>query len=64
MNPRLKKSLLLFVAEFVVWMLAGLVIGAVKGNWKSVLTNGNFYILATVFSALSAFLDYQKGEKK
>ncbi len=64
MNPRLKKSLLLFVAEFVVWMLAGLIIGAVKGNWKSVLTSGNFYILAAVFSALSAFLDYQKGEKK
>ena len=64
MNPRLKKSVLLFVAEFVVWMLAGLIIGAVRGDWKSVLTNGNFYILAAVFSVLSAYLDYQKGAKK
>ena len=64
MNPKLKKPILLFVAEFVVWLLAGIVIGAIRGDWKSVLTNGNFYILAAVFSLISAYFDYQKGAKK
>ena len=61
MNPRLKKSVLLFIAEFVVWVLAAIVIGAVRGDWKSLLSNSTFYIFAGVFSLLSAFLDYQKG---
>lgn len=64
MNPRIIKAVLLFVAEFVVWLLAGVVIGAIKGDWKSILTNGNFYILAGVFSAMSAYFDYQKGGQK
>ena len=66
MDPvKLKKAILLFVAEFVVWLLAGIVIGAVrKTGWSSVITNGNFLLLAAVLSALSAFFDYQKGAPK
>ncbi len=60
----LKKALLLFVAEFVVWLLAGLVIGAIKGDWRTILTNGNFLTLAFVFSALSAYLDFNKTTAK
>ena len=62
-----KKAVFLFIAEFVVWMLAGLLIGGViKKDWTAILTNGNFYILAGVFSLLSAYFDYQKtnGGKK
>ena len=60
-----KKAALLFVAEFVVWLLAGIVIGAIaKGNWRALLTNGNFLILAAVLSALSAFFDYNKTAGK
>ena len=57
----LKKAIVLFIAEFVVWLLAAIVIGAVvKKDWQSRLTNGNFLILAAVFSLLSAYFDYQK----
>ena len=62
-----KKAALLFVAEFVVWILAGLLIGGViKKDWTALLANTNFYILAAVFSLLSAYFDYQKstGGKK
>ena len=62
-----KKAALLFVAEFVVWLLAAIVIGAiVKKDWSALLANGNFFILAGVFSLLSAFFDFQKstGGKK
>ena len=62
-----KKAVLLFVAEFVVWILAGLLIGGViKKDWTALLANTNFYILAAVFSLLSAYFDYQKstGGKK
>lgn len=66
MNKKaLKKAILLFIAEFVVWMLAALLIGAVtKKDWLAMLTNGNFLILAAVFSAISAFVDYQKTAGK
>ena len=63
----LKKAVLLFVAEFVVWMLAALVIGKiVKKDWVAMFSNGNFFILATVFSLLSAYFDFMKstGGKK
>ena len=57
-----KKAALLFIAEFVVWLLAGIIIGAIfKGDWRALLTNGNFLILAGVLSLLSAFFDFQKG---
>ena len=47
----IKKAALLFVAECVVWLLAAIVIGAVaKGGWNVLLTNGNFLLLAAVFS--------------
>ena len=65
MDPvKLKKSILLFIAEFVVWLLAGIVIGAIRGDWRSLLTNANFYLLAAVFSALSAYFDYSKKNEK
>ncbi len=65
MNKKaLKKAVLLFIAEFVVWLLAAVVIGAIKGDWRSLLSNGNFYILAAVFSLLSAYFDYTKSAKK
>ena len=65
MDPvKLKKAILLFVAEFVVWILAVIVIGAIRGDWRALLGNGNFYILAGVFSALSAYLDYNKKTEK
>ncbi len=58
----IKKAVLLFVAEFVVWMLAAIVIGAItKKDWRAMLTNGNFLILAAVFSLLSAYFDYNKS---
>ena len=58
----IKKAVLLFVAEFVVWMLAALVIGSLsKGSWKALLTNSNFLILAGVFSLFSAFFDYMES---
>lgn len=62
----LKKAVLLFIAEFVVWMLAALVIGGIKKDWTAMFSNGNFYILAGVFSLLSAYFDYMKsvGGKK
>jgi len=60
----LKKALLLFVAEFVVWLLAGIVIGAVRGDWQSQLSNPNFLLLSFVFSAFSAFMDYNKNAGK
>ncbi len=61
----LKKAVLLFIAEFVVWMIAALVIGAVsKQDWRALITNGNFLILATVFSLFSAFFDYMKSTGK
>ena len=48
-----------------VWMLAAIVIGAVvKKDWRGLLTNGNFLILAAVFSLLSAYFDYQKSVGK
>ncbi len=60
-----KKAALLFIAEFVVWMLAALVIGSVsKGSWKALLTNVNFLTLAGVFSLFSAFFDYMKSTGK
>ena len=66
MDPKkIKRAVLLFVAEFVVWLIAGIVIGAVrKTGWSSVITNGNFLLLAAVLSALSAFFDYQKPSQK
>ena len=66
MDPKkLKRAVLLFVAEFVVWLIAGIVIGAiVKKDWSAMLTNGNFLLLAAVLSALSAFFDYQKPAQK
>ena len=66
MNKKaLKKAALLFVAEFVVWMLAAIVIGAIfKKDWRAMLTNGNFLLLAGVFSLMSAFFDYQKTNGK
>ncbi len=66
MDPKkLKRAALLFVAEFVVWLIAGIVIGAiVKKDWSAMLTNGNFLLLAAVLSALSAFFDYQKPSQK
>ena len=65
MNKKaLKKAVLLFIAEFVVWLLAAIVIGAIKGDWRSLLSNGNFYILAAVFSLLSAYFDYTKSTGK
>ena len=61
----LKKAIVLFIAEFVVWLLAGIIIGAIfKKDWRELLTNGNFLILAAVFSALSAFFDFQKSNNK
>lgn len=61
----LKKAIVLFIAEFVVWLLAGIIIGAIfKKDWRELLTNGNFLILAAVFSALSAFFDFQKSTNK
>ena len=63
----IKKAVLLFIAEFVVWLLAGLLIGGIfKKDWTIMLTNSNFFILAGVFSLLSAYFDYQKsmGGKK
>ena len=63
----IKKAVLLFIAEFVVWILAALVIGAVfKKDWKALFANGNFFILAGVFSLMSAYFDFQKstGGKK
>ncbi len=61
----LKKAIVLFIAEFVVWLLAGIIIGAIfKKDWRELLTNGNFLILAAVFSALSAFFDFQKSANK
>ena len=66
MDPKkLKRAVLLFVAEFVVWLIAGIIIGAiVKKDWSSLLTNGNFLLLAAVLSALSAFFDDQKPAQK
>ena len=66
MDPvRLKRAVLMFLAEFVVWLLAFIVIGAIfKKDWRELLTNGNFLILAAVFSALSAFFDFQKSTNK
>ena len=63
----IKKAAFLFIAEFVVWLLAGLLIGGIiKKDWTAILGNGNFYLLAGVFSLLSAYFDYQKsvGGKK
>ena len=63
----LKKAVLLFIAEFVVWMLAAIVIGAIaRKDWRAMLTNSNFLILAAVFSLISAYLDFTKstGGKK
>jgi len=56
----LKKALLLFAAEFAVWLLAGIVIGKAKGSWDMMLKNQNFLLLAAVLSALSAFFDYTR----
>ena len=65
MDPvKMKRAVLLFLAEFVVWLLAGVVIGAVRGDWTSLLHNGNFYILAGVFSLISAYFDYQKPRQQ
>ena len=66
MDPKkLKRAVFLFIAEFAVWMLAGILIGAIaKGNWKAVVTNGNFLLLAGVLSLISAFFDAQKAQKK
>ena len=66
MNKKaLKKAVLLFIAEFVVWLIAAVVIGAVaKKDWSALLSNGNFFILAGVFSLLSAYFDYQKSVAK
>ena len=66
MDPKkLKRAALLFVAEFIVWLLAGIIIGAIaKKDWSALLTNGNFLLLAAVLSALSAFFDYQKPTQK
>ena len=66
MNKKaLKKAIILFIAEFVVWLLAGIIIGAIfKGNWRLLLTNSNFLLLAAVLSALSAFFDFQKSAGK
>ena len=63
----IKKAVLLFVAEFVVWMLAALVIGKiVKKDWTAMFSNGNFFLIAGIFSLLSAYFDYMKsiGGKK
>ena len=63
----IKKAVLLFVAEFVVWMLAALVIGKiVKNDWTAMFSSGNFFLLAGIFSLLSAYFDYMKsiGGKK
>ena len=40
--------------------------GVIKKDWTALLANTNFYILAAVFSLLSAYFDYQKstGGKK
>ncbi len=66
MNKKaLKKAIFLFIAEFVVWLLAAIIIGAiVKKDWLAMLTNGNFLLLAAVFSVMSAFFDYQKTAGK
>ena len=63
-KKKVKKAVLLFIAEFVVWLLAGIVIGAVRGDWSSVVTNSNFLLLAAVLSVLSAFFDYMKPSAK
>ncbi len=61
----IKKAALLFVAEFVVWLLAAIVIGAIfKKSWNALLTNGNFLILAAVFSLISAYVDFTKSVGK
>ena len=58
----IKKAVLLFIAEFVVWMLAALFIGGViKKDWGAMFSNSNFFILAGVFSLLSAYFDYMKS---
>ena len=60
-----KKAVVLFVAEFVVWMLAGIVIGAVTGKgWSAMLTNSNFLLLAGVLSLLSAYFDFMTSTGK
>ena len=61
----LKKAVLLFIAEFVVWLLAAIVIGALsKKDWSALLTNGQFLTLAAVFSLFSAYFDYMKSRGK
>ena len=63
----IKKAVFLFIAEFAVWMLAGLLIGGViKKDWGALFSNSNFFLLAGVFSLLSAYFDFMKstGGKK
>ncbi len=58
----IKKAVMLFIAEFVVWLLAAILIGAIaRKDWRALLTNGNFLILAAVFSLLSAYFDFSKS---
>ena len=65
MDPvRLKRAVLMFLAEFVVWLLAFIVIGAIRGDWSSLLHNGSLLLMAVLFSGISAFFDYTKGAGK
>jgi len=54
----------MFLAEFVVWLLAFIVIGAIRGDWSSLLHNGSLLLMAVLFSGISAFFDYTKGAGK
>ncbi len=60
----LKKALVLFVGEIVFWLLAAIVIGAFKGNWRMLFSNFNFLFLAVLLSVISSVTEYRKNADK